>query len=142
MVLRRGEEKKCFVKPETREVLSNQQTKARRRAAGAEPAEAFLPPRPPPHPSRVSPRCDVTERWRLSRFTVREKSPCSLLPPPPTLRYSSSLISAAPIPSLPCFRTFSASFSPSQLFVPRHRRPNRRRPDKLSQLLRSESRLS
>lgn len=26
-------------------------------------------------PHRVSPRCDVTEWWRLSRFTVREKSP-------------------------------------------------------------------
>ena len=84
--------------------LSNQQTEGRKETC-CSLQRPFLPlPRPAPH--RVSPRCDVTERWRLSRFTVRKKSPCSLLPPRPrpTLRYSSSLISAAPIPSLSCLK--------------------------------------
>ena len=101
MVVRRDEKKNVSSNQRREKLfLSNQQTEGRKETC-CSLQRPFLPlPRPAPH--RVSPRCDVTERWRLSRFTVREKSPCSLLLPPPTLRYSSSLISAAPIPSLSC----------------------------------------
>lgn len=95
----------CYGEARKKNVSSNQrrekfcQTSKRRRGDVLQSLQRLF--FPPPHPSRVSPRCDVTERWRLSRFTVREKSPCSLLPALPTLCYSSSLISAL-IPSLPC----------------------------------------
>jgi hypothetical protein len=85
--------------------LSKQQAKAKRDAGGLQSLFS------PSNLHRVSPRCDVTERWRLCRFTVpvREKSPCTLLPPPP--HYYSSLISPS-IPSLSQPKTPCSSSRP------------------------------